>query len=182
MHEPFLDAIRDRPEDDAPLLINADWPEERGDPRAEYIRLGSKLAGLPVKDGRVLDLRARFREACSAADPAWVAAMEQPGILRANPTPYPAGWWGVGMTDGHRCGYQLWEYDGLAVLPLGEIQRSLDWLDADSPLRPPIARKGRGYGLSRRLSAEVHDAIRIYGIGECLPANYLNVVASFELS
>jgi uncharacterized protein (TIGR02996 family) len=36
--EPFLQAIRANPADDAPWLIYADWLEERGDPRATLYR------------------------------------------------------------------------------------------------------------------------------------------------
>jgi uncharacterized protein (TIGR02996 family) len=35
----FLLAILERPDDDAPKLIYADWLEERGDPRAEFLQL-----------------------------------------------------------------------------------------------------------------------------------------------
>jgi uncharacterized protein (TIGR02996 family) len=35
----FLRAIRANPDEAANLLVYADWLEERGDPRAEYIRL-----------------------------------------------------------------------------------------------------------------------------------------------
>ncbi len=34
----FLRAILERPDDDAPKLIYADWLEERGDPRGEFLR------------------------------------------------------------------------------------------------------------------------------------------------
>src|SRR5205809_801969 len=34
----FLDAIRERPDDEAVRLVYADWLEERGDPLGEYIR------------------------------------------------------------------------------------------------------------------------------------------------
>jgi uncharacterized protein (TIGR02996 family) len=37
--EAFLQAILDEPDDDTPRLIYADWLEERGDPRGEFIRL-----------------------------------------------------------------------------------------------------------------------------------------------
>jgi uncharacterized protein (TIGR02996 family) len=39
----FLTAILERPDDDARKLVYADWLEERGDPRAEYIRLMMKI-------------------------------------------------------------------------------------------------------------------------------------------
>src|SRR5262249_49935579 len=35
----FLTAILERPDDDATKLVYADWLEEQGDPRAEYLRL-----------------------------------------------------------------------------------------------------------------------------------------------
>jgi uncharacterized protein (TIGR02996 family) len=39
----FLKAILERPDDDARKLVYADWLEERGDPRAEYLRLMLKV-------------------------------------------------------------------------------------------------------------------------------------------
>ena len=50
----FLDEITRNPDDDAPRLVYADWLEERGDIRGEYLRLGVKLAGLarPGSKGR----------------------------------------------------------------------------------------------------------------------------------
>lgn len=46
MAEPtdFLRAIIDNPDDDSLRLIFADWLEERGDPRAEFIRIQCELA------------------------------------------------------------------------------------------------------------------------------------------
>jgi uncharacterized protein (TIGR02996 family) len=42
----FIDAILAEPDDDAPRLIYADWLEERGDPRAEFIRVQVELAAM----------------------------------------------------------------------------------------------------------------------------------------
>ena len=39
----FLKAILERPDDDATKLVYADWLEEQGDPRAEYLRLMVKV-------------------------------------------------------------------------------------------------------------------------------------------
>jgi uncharacterized protein (TIGR02996 family) len=41
----FLQAIIERPDDDAPRLIYADWLDERGDPRARRRRLRSPGQG-----------------------------------------------------------------------------------------------------------------------------------------
>jgi uncharacterized protein (TIGR02996 family) len=45
-NQDFIDAILAEPGDDAPRLIYADWLEERGNPRAEFIRLQVELATL----------------------------------------------------------------------------------------------------------------------------------------
>jgi uncharacterized protein (TIGR02996 family) len=45
--EAFLQAIIESPEDDAPRLVYADWLEERGDPRGEFLRLECRLRSLP---------------------------------------------------------------------------------------------------------------------------------------
>jgi uncharacterized protein (TIGR02996 family) len=49
-HDPFLKAILEKVEDDAPRLIYADWLEERGDPRGEFIRVQCKLDKLSTSD------------------------------------------------------------------------------------------------------------------------------------
>src|SRR4051812_47586823 len=47
-HEPFLRAICQAPDDDAPRLVFADWLDETGDPdRAEFIRQHIQLARDP---------------------------------------------------------------------------------------------------------------------------------------
>ncbi len=53
-HAGFIDAICSDPEDIQARLIYADWLEERGDPRGEFIRVQCELAacdGVPCKEG-----------------------------------------------------------------------------------------------------------------------------------
>jgi uncharacterized protein (TIGR02996 family) len=59
--EAFLRAVIDAPDDDTPRLIYADWLEERGDPRAEFIRIQCALANLPARDPDKAALRIRAR-------------------------------------------------------------------------------------------------------------------------
>jgi uncharacterized protein (TIGR02996 family) len=73
-HQDFVDAILAEPSDDAPRLIYADWLEERGDPRAEFIRVQVEMAtlarplnrksmyGNPMPQARNRRDAARFRE------------------------------------------------------------------------------------------------------------------------
>src|SRR5258707_731391 len=70
----FLQAIIDRPDDDAPRLIYADWLDERGDPRGEFIRVQCALAGMDEYDPRRWDLMARERELLSRYAPEWLGA------------------------------------------------------------------------------------------------------------
>src|SRR5438477_9044055 len=61
-HEHFLQAILADPEADSPRLIYADWLEEQGDPRGEFIRLQCALAVLPADHPRHSELQGRERE------------------------------------------------------------------------------------------------------------------------
>src|SRR5262245_26732826 len=52
-HHAFQQAILANPDDDAPRLIYADWPEEQGDSdRAEFIRVQCELAQMPRREPR----------------------------------------------------------------------------------------------------------------------------------
>jgi uncharacterized protein (TIGR02996 family) len=61
----FLNAIRDNPDDDTARLVYADWLEERGDIRGEYLRLEYQLSQIPL---RLAQLREQI-------DPAWLRAV-----------------------------------------------------------------------------------------------------------
>lgn len=55
----FLQAIIEDPDDDGPRLIYADWLEEQGDPRGEFIRVQCELERLGEDDPRRLQLETR---------------------------------------------------------------------------------------------------------------------------
>jgi uncharacterized protein (TIGR02996 family) len=69
----FREAIIDNPDDDMQRLIFADWLEERGDPRAEFIRVQCELARAPDRAER-WDLRQRERELLAEHATAWRSA------------------------------------------------------------------------------------------------------------
>jgi uncharacterized protein (TIGR02996 family) len=71
----FIKAVIAHPEDDAPRLIYADWLEERGDPRGEYLRLRVEMAHLPPHSDRYADLKARQKSLRVRMDAKWLAAM-----------------------------------------------------------------------------------------------------------
>jgi uncharacterized protein (TIGR02996 family) len=71
----FLEAIREDPDDDAVRLIFADWLEERGDPRGEFIRVQCALAGMPDEDERRKALEARAERLLRQHEPRWVGPL-----------------------------------------------------------------------------------------------------------
>ena len=74
-HEPFLRAICEAPDDDAPRLVFADWLDENGDPeRAEFIRQHVQLARQP--EAAAVDRRCA--ELFQANRRRWVAELPGP--------------------------------------------------------------------------------------------------------
>jgi uncharacterized protein (TIGR02996 family) len=69
--EAFLQAIVEAPDDDAPRLMYADWLEEHGDPRGEFIRTQIELAHLSEEDERFSALRALERRLYMAHSRQW---------------------------------------------------------------------------------------------------------------
>jgi uncharacterized protein (TIGR02996 family) len=75
--EGFLSEIAEAWEDDAPRLIYADWLEERGDPRAEFLRLECQLASRSLADKRARRLRARFHQLAEMLDREWLLCVSR---------------------------------------------------------------------------------------------------------
>src|SRR5258708_18533071 len=55
----FIQTIIANPDDDTPRLIYADWLDEQGEPRGEFIRVQCALATMPEDDPRRWDLELR---------------------------------------------------------------------------------------------------------------------------
>ena len=75
--EGFLRAICDSPEDEGLRLIYADWLEEKGDLRGEFLRLESALAKLNMTDDGLPELQKRFAELGRVVDPGWVTRISR---------------------------------------------------------------------------------------------------------
>jgi uncharacterized protein (TIGR02996 family) len=74
----FLNAIQADPTNEAIRLIYADWLEESGDQRAEYLRLEARLAD-PVLACSVYDeVHDRLIQLRASLAPRWLAQMDQP--------------------------------------------------------------------------------------------------------
>jgi uncharacterized protein (TIGR02996 family) len=68
----FLKAIIENPDDESLRLIYADFLDERGDPRGEFIRVQCELARLPDDDPRRRELEARERVLLKEHEEEWV--------------------------------------------------------------------------------------------------------------
>lgn len=79
-HEPFLRAICQAPDDDAPRLVFADWLDENGDPdRAEFIRLQVQLARHPDAAGMAV----RCEQLFLVKSRRWIADLPAPTAMWA---------------------------------------------------------------------------------------------------
>ena len=73
--EAFLQAILEDPEADTPRLVYADWLEERGDPRSEFIRVQCELARIGGGDPRSAELGYRQQQLLSAHRAEWLGPL-----------------------------------------------------------------------------------------------------------
>jgi uncharacterized protein (TIGR02996 family) len=80
--EDFLEAIRAAPDDDGPRLVYADWLDERGDPRGEFIRLQIALAGIPADDPGRTPLERQERRLLNANWGRWGGPLRALGVER----------------------------------------------------------------------------------------------------
>lgn len=69
---PFLRALVEQPTDETVRLVYADWLEERGDVRGEYLRLEYQLSLLPPGDPQAADKDVRLRELLVGMDSQWL--------------------------------------------------------------------------------------------------------------
>jgi uncharacterized protein (TIGR02996 family) len=76
--ERFLRGLLAAPEDTALRQVYADWLEERGDPRAEFVRDNSGFAQIE-RGLETAPLHDRWRVASASFDPGWVAFMDALG-------------------------------------------------------------------------------------------------------
>jgi uncharacterized protein (TIGR02996 family) len=70
----FLAAIRAHPSDRTPRLVYADWLEDRGDPRAELVRVCEAMRRVPVFSGEYWRLKARRNQLRAGCPADWLAA------------------------------------------------------------------------------------------------------------
>jgi uncharacterized protein (TIGR02996 family) len=67
----MLREAKDRPGDDAPRMLLADWLEKRGDPRGEFVRLQVARARMPSRDPRRAPIELREQELLDGHSERW---------------------------------------------------------------------------------------------------------------
>jgi uncharacterized protein (TIGR02996 family) len=75
----FLQDIKEYPDDDAPRLIFADWLDEHGDPRGEFVRLQCQLARMRVDDPRFEEMGRRQRSLQERHEGDWLRLIRDVG-------------------------------------------------------------------------------------------------------
>lgn len=74
--EAFIRAIVDRPGDDTARLVYADWLDDRGDPRAEFLRLTVQRDGLADGDPARIQAESRLAQLRAELDPQWLMVFD----------------------------------------------------------------------------------------------------------
>lgn len=129
---PLLAGVLENPADTDRLLVYADWLEEQGDKRAEYLRLQLQYQQSPHEE-----LRRQLIHTYPARHMPWVGKLEQAGVLTPNLTQYELGWWGVEIPEARNCDgtYQLYRYEDQPPLPVEWFDGSFSWLEtAEEPV------------------------------------------------
>lgn len=113
--QPFLDEIRANPNDDAARQVYADWLEERGDVRGEYLRLECQLSNSLHYNDEIHEVTITMRRLIEGIDRKWIEFVTR--RLREN-CPVPAecptltgpNW----ITDCEQCNRQIAHCDTLS--------------------------------------------------------------------
>lgn len=153
--EAFLAVVRAHPADDMPRLVYADWLDERGDPRGDFLRLESQLRRIPEADPSYRGLQQQLGAVGQSLDRGWVAAVCRVPIEFAGVAMTSATWvtplspWGVtagGVTD--IGGYRESNEDLMVFDPARPIAVVLDGMGG----RPAGERSASAGGHALRLA------------------------------
>jgi uncharacterized protein (TIGR02996 family) len=105
----FLRAILDVPEDRNTWLIYADWLDDRGDPRAEFLRLMVARALAADDDAARAPVEERLAHLRTALDPHWLMVFDPAPVGNCPPNGWAPG----------RC---RWRWDDMAATDVPDIR------------------------------------------------------------
>jgi uncharacterized protein (TIGR02996 family) len=132
----LLAAILASPDDELPRLAYADWLEERGDPRAEYVRLNVEFRGRSLMPGRWEEIRSRLRELEAAHLGTWLAPFQPFDPDRVEPDFDGVGPVSITITGGTKADLDvLRRTPGVGLLRLEDCRLTPDALRLVAGLR-----------------------------------------------
>lgn len=99
--QPFLDEIRANPDDDAARLVYADWLEERGDVRAEYLRVEVEYQDARRRLWRSRQVQKRLHEIRQSIGLDWLAVVARTRIENCCDRRCPEFW--AALTSTNSC-------------------------------------------------------------------------------
>jgi uncharacterized protein (TIGR02996 family) len=146
------------PGDPTSRLVYADWLEERGDPRADLIRIEEEMRQLPVFSDEFWQLKPRRNELRAQAPPDWLEAMHygtdcQPTFRNGVPDGWKERWRLI------REFTEQWHR-----LPLGDVGGRADEIrEAETRLGrtlPPSVREWVAFAHDVRRQSLYHDVLR----------------------
>jgi uncharacterized protein (TIGR02996 family) len=127
--ETFVAAIRDQPADDTLRLVYADWLEDRGDSRAEFLRLECRLHGMQETATEFSELQRQLGELGSPLDVRWLAAVCRVHAEYGSPHQHPSRCPETVSGAFYTCGSCLW-----CGAPETQAPELLAPLDADNSI------------------------------------------------
>jgi len=149
--DPFLEQVRANPGDEALRLVYADWLDECGDARADFLRARRQWQQLPPGDGQIEPLGRRLDATRQQYDPAWLAVIERH----------------LGIPEVPQASYPAW----LQNTPAGALIFWAPWSGADRQLRAVLEPLSRRWfpafqvgGIDVDVNLDLAQQLRIYNV------------------
>ncbi len=95
----FIRAMLDVPEDRNTWLVYADWLDDRGDPRAEFLRLMVQLRDLAPDDPARIPIEVRLIELRYELDPRWLMVFLPAPVGNCGGSRCERSWFDMRATD-----------------------------------------------------------------------------------
>ncbi len=144
----FIEALRERPDDQTLRLVYADWLEETGNSRGELIRLQCELDGMPLGNPLRNLLHLAIRDLCLARQADWLAPLRRRVL----------GW--------QKARFQFGLVENVAMSPMAFLRHAQAGLFEEMPHLVGVRLEGRAKRIEKAL-ASPHVG-RLKSLGLCV--------------
>lgn len=158
--EAFIAALRENPLDDTSRLVFADWLDDQELSGGEYLR--AEVALYRATGDDVAKARKDFFKAHKRTNRHQRERFEQPDMLRTTPTPFPIGWYGVGLPGHREAGrrYERYPYQSLPNLLAEPLKANWAWLPEEDHAEDKERDESQLSGVKRIMTwAKAHDLV-----------------------